>query len=309
MLDTIKTVYALKNGVSLRGAYNWHAPVFLFTNENISGYLKGINSLAEKKVLTVTGSGDHAFECLLNGASSVDTFDINYLQKHVMELKAKMIKHLPYSEFMRFFFDENNFFNRDIIKPIWHTFSGGLKVFLNKYYKTHDNSMFRYHASQTPFYTTDKISYINDEQAYIHLGHIMPDKIKFKNTDLNNITNEFNEVYNTILLSNIFEYAYEEIPYTAGKVKIFYDNILCKIADKNLSDNGGQICFQYAWRASKTDYAAMIATIQRHMKYSIDSFDTHERTIDMICVPSACTILPTEKKRSDIVLTMTQKSR
>ena len=61
MLDTLKTAYALKDGISQQNIYNWHAPVFLFTIENIAGYLKGINSLAGKKVLSVAGSGDHAF--------------------------------------------------------------------------------------------------------------------------------------------------------------------------------------------------------------------------------------------------------
>ena len=204
MLDTLKTAYALKDGISQQNIYNWHAPVFLFTNENIAGYLKGINSLAGKKVLSVAGSGDHAFECLLNGASSVDTFDINYLQKHVLELKAKMIKHLPYYDFMRFFFDKNNFFNRNIIKPIWHTFSPGLRVFLNKYYKTQNADMFRYRESQSSFYTTDKISYINDELAYQHLSQIMPEKISFKQTDLLNIPKEFNTVL--LVISKISRY-------------------------------------------------------------------------------------------------------
>ena len=96
MFDVIKTAYALKNGVNKRSVYNWHAPVFLFTNENISGYLDKMDDLSGKSVLSVAGSGDHAFECLLRDAKSVDTFDVNYLQKHVIELKSKMIKHLPY---------------------------------------------------------------------------------------------------------------------------------------------------------------------------------------------------------------------
>ena len=91
MFDVIKTAYALKNGVNKRSVYNWHAPVFLFTDENISGYLDKTDDLSGKSVLSVAGSGDHAFECLLRDAKSVDTFDVNYLQKHVIELKSKMI--------------------------------------------------------------------------------------------------------------------------------------------------------------------------------------------------------------------------
>lgn len=309
MLDAIKTAYALKNGVNQRDVYNWHAPVFLFTNENIAGYLKQMNSVAGKSVLTVAASGDHAFECVLNGASHIDTFDINYLQKHVMELKAKMIKHLPYYDFMRFFFSKKQFFDHNIIKPIWHTFSPGLRVFLNKYYKTQNSDTFRYQQSQATCYTVDKISYINDEQAYKHLGHVLPNQINFKQTDLMNITDKFNTVYDTILLSNISEYLYEETPYTAGKIITFLNTTLSKIADEMLNENNGQICFHYAWRASSADYELAVAAIKQQMRDSIDCFDTVVRDINIIPVRSACIHIPNEKIRPDIALTMTQKLR
>ena len=309
MLDVIKTMYALKNGVDKRSVYNWRAPVFLFANENIAGYLDKMNNLTGKKVLTVAGSGDHAFECLLRGAKQVDVFDVNYLQKHIVELKAKMIKHLPYSDFMRFFFSKSQFFDRDIIKPIWNKFSPELRVFLNKYYKSETKSLFRYRAAQSIFYSTDKISYLKNEEEYKRLGRLMPDKINFKHTDIKNITTKFETVYDTILLSNISEYMFEEIRDTAEKVLTFYDDVLCPIADKNLSENGGQICFDYTWCADYVGYAKMIKAIQRQMKYSIDNFDTNQRRIDMITVPTAYDNAIKIDGRPDIALTMTQRAR
>lgn len=309
MFDVIKTAYALKNGVNKRSVYNWHAPVFLFTNENISGYLDKMDDLSGKSVLSVAGSGDHAFECLLRDAKSVDTFDVNYLQKHVIELKSKMIKHLPYKSFMRFFFDERYFFDREIIKPIWHTFSPALKIFLNKYYKTQNRSLFRYRTAQSMFYDVDKISYINDASAYSCLGHKMPSKINFTHADLMNVSAKFNGTYDTILLSNISEYMYDEIPDTAGKIMAFYNNVLTPIADKNLNQDGGQICFNYAWCANSDDYAKMITAIQRYMKYSIDNFYSSDRLIDMVVVPTVCNESLIAYARPDIALTLTQKVR
>ena len=307
MLDVIKTMYALKNGVDKRSVYNWRAPVFLFSNENVAGYLDKMNKLTGKKVLAVAGSGDHAFECLLRGAKQVDVFDVNYLQKHIVELKAKMIKHLPYSEFMRFFFSKSHFFDRDIIKPIWHKFSYGLRVFLNKYYKSETESLFRYRTAQSIFYSTDKISYLKNEEEYKRLGRLMPDKINFKRTDIKGITTKFETVYDTILLSNISEYMFDEINDTTEKVLTFYDKVLCPIADKNLNENGGQICFGYTWRADYVGYAKMIKAIQRQMKYSIDDFDTKQRRIDMVSVPTVYN--DATGGRPDVALTMTQRVR
>ncbi len=307
MLDVIKTMYALKNGVDKRSVYNWRAPVFLFSNENVAGYLDKMNNLTGKKVLAVAGSGDHAFECLLRGAKQVDVFDVNYLQKHIVELKAKMIKHLPYSEFMRFFFSKSHFFDRDIIKPIWNKFSYGLRVFLNKYYKSETKSLFRYRTAQSIFYSTDKISYLKNEEEYKRLGRLMPDKINFKRTDIKGITTKFETVYDTILLSNISEYMFDEINDTTEKVLTFYDKVLCPIADKNLNENGGQICFGYTWRADYVGYAKMIKAIQRQMKYSIDDFDTKQRRIDMVSVPTVYN--DATGGRPDVALTMTQRVR
>lgn len=310
MLDAIKTTYALRKGVNQRSVYNWNAPVFLFTNENIAGYLQQMNSVNGKKVLTVASSGDHAFECMLNGAQHIDTFDVNYLQKHIVELKSKMIKYLPYFDFMRFFFDKQNFFNREIIKPIWHTFSPGLKIFLNKYYRSGDSSMFRYRKSQSPYYNVDRITYIRDPAAYEHLGRIMPNNINFKRTDLTNITKQFEATYDTILLSNISEYMYEELPNSATKVQLFYNNILMPIAEKNLSKKGGQICFNYAWHAHQSDFAEIIKHIRYNKCSLIDCFDFMSYDLEMVAVPSVCSdAVLLLNPLPDIALYMTQNQR
>ena len=124
-----------------------------------------------------------------------------------------------------------------------------------------------------------------------------------------NVSAKFNGTYDTILLSNISEYMYDEIPDTAGKIMAFYNNVLTPIADKNLNQNGGQICFNYAWCANSDDYAKMITTIQRYMKYSIDNFYSSDRLIDMVVVPTVCNESLMAYARPDIALTLTQKVR
>ena len=79
------------------------APVYVFTNENIAGYMPALGDITGARVLSVGASGDHAFESYLAGASHVDTFDINSNQKNIIELKTHMIRHLPYEKFTEFF--------------------------------------------------------------------------------------------------------------------------------------------------------------------------------------------------------------
>lgn len=54
---------------------------YLWTNENM--YLYDNEDLKDKKVLTVTSSGDHALNAILNGAKNIDSFDINLYSKYV----------------------------------------------------------------------------------------------------------------------------------------------------------------------------------------------------------------------------------
>ena len=112
-MDIIKTHFALNKKRVKGQPFNWAGPVFLFTNENIADYLKKLGNVSGKDVLTVAASGDHAFESFLCGAKNVDTFDINYLQKHVMELKTKMIQKLEYPEFRLRQFRFRQFFSGD----------------------------------------------------------------------------------------------------------------------------------------------------------------------------------------------------
>lgn len=308
-MEKLKTYFALKDGPNNSCFYSWNAPVFLFANENISGYLGQIKPIDGKRVLTVAAGGDHAFEALLAGAKGVDMFDINYLQKHVVELKSKIIKHLSYTDFMRFFFDKKNFFNHEIIRPIWKTFSGGLRTFLLMYYRSQDNRLFRYSSAQHNDYDISQISYIASESEYKKLGQIMPDNLRFVQGDITEITTLFQEKYDLVMLSNIFEYMYPGANDASMKLSKFYNNILCPIADNNLTTDGGQICFHYAWAVNLPQWTEFINAFSRYKNQSIDDFNPCKHDINLVAFPSIRQDIPQSPDTPDIVLTMTQHTR
>lgn len=229
-------------------AFQDRSSVYLFTNENISSYLHKLCDLNDKQVLTVAASGDHAFEAFLRGASHVDTFDINSFQRNVVELKTHMIRTLPYSDFMDFFFDKRNFFNPKIIEPISSMFSRELKYFLNKCNNT-NSQMFKYNAPIAPEYDLRHISYINQQTEYEKLRDTLPQKINFHHCKLERVSAKFKQKYDLIMLSNIFYYMYTNEPINEIRFLKFYQNILCPLANNNLVD-GGKICFNYMWNTN-----------------------------------------------------------
>ena len=305
-MEKLKTYFALKDGPNNSCFYSWNAPVFLFANENISGYLGQIKPIDGKRVLTVAAGGDHAFEALLAGAKGVDMFDINYLQKHVVELKSKIIKHLSYTDFMRFFFDKKNFFNHEIIRPIWKTFSGGLRTFLLMYYRSQDNRLFRYSSAQHNDYDISQISYIASESEYKKLGQIMPDNLRFVQGDITEITTLFQEKYDLVMLSNIFEYMYPDVCDLSERMLFFYNSVLCPVADNNLSQLGGKICLHYAWRTEPVQWEKFMNSFQHYVANSIDDFNLCHHKFSTVEIKSTCKQNSSFLRPSDVALVMTQ---
>ena len=71
-------------------------PSYLWTNEDMKLYPK--ENLKGKNILTITSSGDHALNAILNGGSMIDSFDVNIFSKYVSALKIAMIKKYGYYE-------------------------------------------------------------------------------------------------------------------------------------------------------------------------------------------------------------------
>ncbi len=228
-------------------------PVYLFTNENISGSFDRFD-MRGKRVLSVASGGDHVFECLLAGASLVDTFDINYAQKVIVELKSRMIKSLPYEDFMDFFFDKKHFFDKNILKPIWNDFSHELSLYMDWYYCMGDcapRRMFMYGKSMCQGYDKNKISYLSSPEKYNTLALNMitntPQNINFVHTNLRKLAGLYNQKYDFILLSNIFDYWRQPILSGAGNFTQFYNYILKPLSEQNLISNDGHIMLHYVW--------------------------------------------------------------
>lgn len=247
MIDKLKTYIALMTLKDQPYQFFWNGPTYLFTTENIGAYLDKIPNIQNQNVLSVCSSGDHAFECLLRGAKRVDVFDINYLQKYILELKTKMIQNLDYQDFYNFFFDKKSFFKKDIIKPIFNNFSEGLQVYLDVYYQ-HDiyNQMFRATGLKNRKTPLKPPSYVLDPAKYNELQKLLPDNFNFIRCDINDLSKKTRRKYSLILLSNIFGFQYQHIKDTYKSAEMFYNDVLESLVRKNLNEDG-VICWNYVW--------------------------------------------------------------
>ena len=107
-------LYKVINSKNKFTDFGEYSRLYLFTTENIKGYLKYFD-LNGKNILTPTSSGDHAFESILKGARSVDMFDINKYSKYMVKLKIAAIKALERGEFLEYFLVKYNNHNNDYV--------------------------------------------------------------------------------------------------------------------------------------------------------------------------------------------------
>lgn len=222
--------------------------LYPFTNENINGYYSKLD-FKDKKVLTVTSSGDHALNAFVNGAKEVSSFDSNPLAKYYSELKVAGIKTLDLEEFLLFFYNKNLFKKqkcyldknvyknnlREVLdnnnKSFWDYIFNNFNP--NELYKS---SLFSYDfLSKNGLFEANK--YLN-RKDYILLKNIINEvKIKYYDININNL-DKLNNRFDLIFLSNIVAFINDENALERLKhLKNIFNNII--------NDNGSIVLNYY----------------------------------------------------------------
>lgn len=182
--------------------------IYLFTTENIKGYMDELD-LNNKKVITVTASSDHILNAILKGAKEILTFDINILSKYFMDLKLKAIEKLSFEEFEEIFLYENeNSLNYEIIKKL--NLPRDSQEFWIKEMSKYDNGLLLRQSKlfNTKYFNPDSKRkqniYLNKEKYDIIKSKLSDVDIKFINCSVEAL--EIDKKYDYMFLSNISDY-------------------------------------------------------------------------------------------------------
>jgi hypothetical protein len=221
--------------------------IYPFTTENLSGYFNQLD-FKDKKVLTVTGSGDHALNAILLGASEVHTFDINRYAKYHLNLKKAAIEVLDYGKFLSFFhvFKGSNL-NKETYFKLRDILDDESKLFWDSLLTQFSN----YQIRQALFRFGDVYcqkannvnNYLNEEQYYELQKKINSFNISFIESDILDLKAKIDNVkYDLILLSNISDYI-DALYYFNAILQ--YKKLILNLAN-NLNENG-KIVFAYLY--------------------------------------------------------------
>lgn len=183
--------------------------IYPFTTENIAGYMEKLN-LSDKKIITVTGSGDHVINALVQGTRDITTFDVNPISEYYLDLKLSAIKSLEYKDFLKFLlYIGDRSLDYDIFKKL-ELNDKSYEFFEKKYYEVgYDGEALR----RSPLFIN---KYFNveskiEENLYLDLknynyvkGLIDCCDIRFINSNLVDL--KLMEKYDYMFLSNIADY-------------------------------------------------------------------------------------------------------
>lgn len=202
--------------------YTKYSPIYIASTSNVKDTMELYGK--KENVLTVGGTGAHAYEALLHGAEHVDCFDINELQRIYYEFMKTAITYLSYEDFMKYFALEkqNKFFQKkDIGNLLSNEVFDKLSPFLPDDVLTvlgpiYDfnyspdiiiSSLFRFEHPVFRDYLKRYVSFYNEEEYY-RLQKILREReaIDYHVMDITDLPNQFSSKYDLIVLDNVLQY-------------------------------------------------------------------------------------------------------
>ena len=259
------TLYAkemIKNQVNQKRITNVFEPFskyskgYLWTNENIKEYINKKYISEYNSALSVTGSGDHLFNLILNNVLNIDTFDTNTLTEYnVLGLKKALIEKFKYNDFLTICeliannmltLVETTYLIKDLLplmdkkyRKYWQ------KISEYNYQLQKNNDEYLDLFAMLFINITEKNKFIR-RNSYL-MGKDNYDKFKenmmraninFYCTNAINILDTFpNQKYDVILLSNILDYI--TINWNYEQLRKFEDELLF------ITNNNGKIFLAY----------------------------------------------------------------
>ncbi len=200
------------------------SPAYTISNECLSEAMEILKPQG-KSVLTVAGSGDQAFFYKIYGALHVDTFDISYCAKVMMDVKTAAVQNLRCGEYKKFLDSiESAAVNIPDVpeyKKISSDLSGDVKDFMN------DMRGVAYRLNSSYNFN------VMTARQYRKLRNSIKAPFNFIWSDIMELSGRLTRKYDQVYLSNIFQYNYHK---KDENVKLIQDLLM------SLND-GGEIMF------------------------------------------------------------------
>lgn len=184
--------------------FSKYSRAYISTNESLRTSMKLMPNGCER-ALTVAASGDHPMFCSLYGAKYVDTFDISYNAKCLMDIKTTAIHCLSRSKYFALL--DKLLLSENIQKV------SNMKKILEKLpavesgYLYSMNGCFVFnHTDGRGVHGVMGDSFQPNDKEYARLKKIVPESYDFIWSGLDELSGKLTQTYDFMHLSNIFDY-------------------------------------------------------------------------------------------------------
>ena len=191
-----------------------YSHAYVVSNEDLR-HTTGLTRDMGRKVLTVAGSGEQPLFYTLNGATQIDTFDISYCARAIMDIKTQAIKSgMPYEQYVQLLTDLHN-------APSASQVQGMSKILPKipahsaKFVRGMDGYRIFGNGLRPENYKKEMIS----ADEYATLQKTLTGHFNFIWSDVADLHTHLNAEYDVINLSNIFEWTPDIIMPTLNNLR------------------------------------------------------------------------------------------
>ncbi len=215
-----------------------YSTAYVATNEDLRNALKCMPKDVNR-ALTVAASGDHPMFAALYGAKQVDTFDISFNAKLIMDIKTNALSLLAYEEYCQLL--KNLYESKDIARTKnMPQIIEKLTPFEQEYIKEmRGNNLFGKQIDHV---------FVPTEPEFQKMRQVIEKPFNFIGTDIQELHKKLTKTYDFIHVSNIFDYIgtyqncvnvlYSLIPYTVPG---------CNICIGCFTKDSEAICEKFIW--------------------------------------------------------------
>ena len=179
-----------------------YSHAYVVSNENLR-HTTGLTRDMGRRVLTVAGSGEQPLFYTINGATQIDTFDISYCARAIMDIKTQAIRSgMPYEQYKKLLKDLH-------FAPSASKVSGVSEILPKipahsaQFVRGMDGYRIFGNGLNPEYYASEMIS----ETEYKTLQKALRGAFKFIWSDVATLHTQLNGEYDVINLSNIFEWS------------------------------------------------------------------------------------------------------
>ena len=188
--------YDFDSGAYVASNFAQFSPAYVATNEEVREALRVLAPKPGARVLTVAGSGDQALLYKLAGAAHVDTFDITFNAKMMLDIKTSAIQklsHIDYLSLLNKIRTSRDIYNISLYQQLVDYMPDDTKNYVRE---MRGAKLVRGGMLDTVLFKSE----------YTRLSEIIHGSFNFMWTDLSDLASHLTQSYDQIYLSNILQY-------------------------------------------------------------------------------------------------------